>query len=170
MLYLYSDGSGSNKEKIGSYAIITIESFKTRSTDDTCFLETDKTIFEKSEFFTETTTNRMEMQGVLECIKYLNSIEYSDDVEIISDSQYVIYSITKKWSKTKNIDLWKLLKNEHAIFKSRGGNIAYRWIRGHDLKLKRNLDQRDSYYNDIVDKLASETMANNRKKKNEQYN
>lgn len=141
MIKIYTDGSGSNKLKLGAFAyIIHNEDFEI--------------IYKFSDYVENTTTNRMEMMGVLESIKYLNSVNYLGDIEIISDSQYVIYSITKKWSKEKNVDLWKELCYHHKLFKSRKNNITYSWTRGHIGTL----------YNEMADEMAGLKLKELREK------
>jgi len=59
-----------------------------------------------------TTNNRMELQGVIEGLKLLKE---PCDVEVISDSSYVVKAINewlegwvrKDFKKVKNVDLWK---------------------------------------------------------------
>lgn len=135
MYKIYTDGSGINKRKIGAYAFL---------------IHNDKNeiIYTSSDFVENTTTNRMEMMGVLEALRYLNSIDFVGDIEIISDSQYVIYSITKKWNKEKNVDLWKELSYNHKLFKSRNNNIVYNWIKGHNGQI----------YNEMVDQMAGQKL------------
>lgn len=84
-----------------------------------------------------TTNNRMELTAV---IKALEALKRSSDVEIFSDSSYVIRGmnewvfnwIKKQWKTPdgklrKNSDLWQTLvdlSNKH--------NIKWIWVRGHD--------------------------------------
>jgi ribonuclease HI len=142
MLTIYTDGSGSNKLKLGAYAyIIHNKDFEI--------------IHKFSDYVINTTTNRMEMMGVLESIKYLNNLEFIGNIEIISDSQYVIYSITKNRTKGKNIDLWKEMCYHHKLFKSRSNNkIKYTWTRGHVGTL----------YNEMADEMAGLKLKELREK------
>ena len=92
----------------------------------------------------DTTSNRMEMTGVLEALKYINR-EYSDiTVIIFTDSQYVWGTLTKGWKRNKNEDLWNQI--DFCLNESRTRNItiSFEWIRGHD----------GNEYNEKADKLA----------------
>jgi ribonuclease HI len=114
---LYSDGSSLGNPGPGGYAGIL--EFKGV----------------RKEYFggdAHTTNNRMELQGVIEGLKLLKE---PCDVEIISDSSYVIKAINewlegwvrKNFSKVKNVDLWKEyleISSQHTI---RGT-----WVRGHN--------------------------------------
>lgn len=84
----------------------------------------------------ETTNNRMELTAVIEG---LSSLTRRSEVELYSDSQYVLKGLNEwmpGWKKkgwrtaskqpVKNVDLWKrldALKNEHEI--------RFHWVKGH---------------------------------------
>ena len=80
----------------------------------------------------ETTNNRMELQGVIEGLKL---IKEPCDVEVVSDSSYVVKAINewldgwirKGFKKVKNVDLW-----EAYIEAARPHNVHGTWVRGHD--------------------------------------
>ena len=79
-----------------------------------------------------TTNNRMELQAVIEGLKLLKE---PCDVEIISDSAYVVKAINewlegwvrKNFSKVKNVDLWK-----EYLEVAEPHTIRGTWIRGHN--------------------------------------
>lgn len=97
-----------------------------------------------------TTNNRMELKAVIEALKALKS---PCDVEIYSDSAYVVNAFTQKWidgwkkknwktagnTSVKNVDLWKellsLMQNHKVVFKK---------VKGHS----------DDELNERCDKLA----------------
>ena len=98
----------------------------------------------------DTTNNQMELTAV---IKALNFFSESMEIEIFTDSKYVMDGITeyiKKWKvngwKTaskkpvKNSDLWKQLDDLSAQH-----SIRWNWVKGHS-------GHRE---NDIADKLAN---------------
>ena len=87
--------------------------------------------------YKNTTNNRMELRAVLETLKYF---EDPSDLTIISDSQYVVGSITsgsaKKWIETKdyekkNLDLWfdvvDLLEKHNVTMLWTKGHIGNKW-------------------------------------------
>lgn len=79
-----------------------------------------------------TTNNRMELRGVIEGLKALKE---PCDVEVISDSSYVIKGINewlsgwiaRDFKKVKNPDLWR-----EYIEVSKPHKIKGRWVRGHN--------------------------------------
>lgn len=79
-----------------------------------------------------TTNNRMELLAVIEGLRALKE---ACDVEIISDSSYVVKGINewlggwvkRDFKKVKNPDLWKDYIEVSAIHK-----INATWVRGHD--------------------------------------
>jgi len=54
------------------------------------------------------TSNRMEL---LSAIKSIESTPIGSKIKILSDSQYLIGTMTKNWKRGKNLDLWKELDN-----------------------------------------------------------
>ena len=84
--------------------------------------------------FRLTTNNRMEVLAAIVALE-----KTSGDVEIVSDSQYLVNAINKGWlanwkrngwrsstGKVKNQDLWQRLDIALANRK-----VAFRWVRGH---------------------------------------
>jgi ribonuclease HI len=79
-----------------------------------------------------TTNNRMELLGVIEGLKLLKE---PCDVEVVSDSSYVVKAINewlegwiqRDFKKVKNIDLWK-----DYIESASPHNVHGTWVRGHD--------------------------------------
>ena len=102
---LYTDGACSGNPGLGGYcAILIYKGFEK--------------IISGSEV--DTTNNRMELKGVIEGLKALKE---SCEVDLYSDSQYVISAFTENWifdwqskgwktaskSPVKNVDLWQEL-------------------------------------------------------------
>jgi len=79
-----------------------------------------------------TTNNRMELRGVIEGLKALKE---PCEVEIVSDSSYVVKGINdwlqnwikRDFNKVKNPDLWR-----EYIRVSAPHRIKATWVRGHD--------------------------------------
>lgn len=117
-IYLYTDGAASGNPGPGGYGAVLVcgEARK-----------------ELSQGFELTTNNRMELLAVikgLEAIKWQNA-----DVEVFSDSTYVVKAITegwlenwilKDWKKVKNPDLW-----QRFVPLYRSHNVVFHWLKGH---------------------------------------
>lgn len=114
---LFSDGSALGNPGPGGYGVILRYGDK-----------------EKELFGSEphTTNNRMELLGVIVGLKALKE---PCDVEIVSDSSYVVKGINewldgwvkRDFKKVKNPDLWK-----EYIEVSKEHKITATWVRGHD--------------------------------------
>lgn len=88
-----------------------------------------------------TTNNRMEMTAVIEALRRVVEAGYPGDVEIYSDSRYVVDGM-KAWISTwkknnwktfaknpvKNDDLWKAMDTTGESLK---GKLSFNWVRGH---------------------------------------
>ena len=103
-----------------------------------------------------TTNNRMELTAV---IKALEFYEKPGEIEIFTDSKYVMQGITewiKNWKNNqwktsqkkdvKNKDVWLLLD-----LASEKHNIEWNWVKGHA----------GNYGNEIADKLATQAILKN---------
>ena len=114
---LFSDGSSLGNPGPGGYGVVLRYGTNER---------------ELSGAFANTTNNRMELLGVIEGLRVLRE---PCDVEIISDSSYVVKGITewldgwvaKEFKKVKNPDLW-----QEYIEVSKPHKIKATWVRGHD--------------------------------------
>lgn len=133
-IYIYTDGacSGNGQEnggKGGFGAIIRRPGMK------------DEIL---KEGYRYTTNNRMELMAV---IKSLEKITEPSKIVIVSDSTYVVDSVTKKWldnwqkkgwktasgKLAKNIDLWKRYLEVSAPHE-----IEYEWVKGHETHEENN--------------------------------
>ena len=93
---------------------------------------------ELSQGYVKTTNNRMELMAVIAGLEALNR---PCEVEVYSDSQYVVNAFNQHWvdgwikkgwkrgknEPVKNVDLWKRLleaKQKHSV--------TFHWVKGHD--------------------------------------
>lgn len=134
---IYTDGAASGNPGPGGYGVVLIYG---------------KHRLEKSEGFSLTTNNRMELLAVitgLEALKIPGS-----KVVIYTDSKYVADAVEKGWvfqweakgfKKKKNPDLWiRFLK----VFRKH--NVRFVWIKGHS-----NIPE-----NEVCDRLAVSAYLN----------
>ncbi len=129
LVKIYTDGAArGNPDGPGGYGTVL------EYTDRAGMLHTK----ELSQGYVKTTNNRMELMAVIAGLEALNR---PCEVEIFSDSKYVVDAfnqhwiegwIKKDWNRgksgpVKNIDLWKRLlsaKQRHQV--------NFHWVKGHD--------------------------------------
>ena len=125
-IYLYTDGAASGNPGPGGYGVVL-----------KCPVPTPEgerlAVKELSGGYALTTNNRMELLAVivgLEAIRWENA-----DVEVWSDSSYVVKAVSEGWleqwkrigfKKKKNMDLW--LRFDEV---SRRHRVRFHWIKGH---------------------------------------
>lgn len=150
ILEVYTDGAASPNPGKGAWAF--------------CIVDSNKPVAIKSGYVKFATCNQMEMQAVLESLKYIKNNGLSDClIYLHTDSQYVQRGMTEwtdKWKKNgwkssvgsvKNVELWKqLLKLSNGI------KIYFQWVRGHS----------GNKWNMFVDKLCSEEIEKQTKMEN----
>ncbi len=103
-------------------------------------IEPGKEIIEGSSAYASTTNNRME---VMAAILALEQIEEDTEIEVCSDSEYLIRSMQGYYEKGKNRDLWDRLTKA-----CRGKDVVWVWVKGHS----------GVKYNERCDELATEAM------------
>ena len=123
MLKIYTDGACSGNPGPGGWAFV-IPGIKA----------------ENSGYFVETTNNRMEITAVIEALDYVARETSHSKVEIITDSQYVVNTMTLGWQRKKNTDLWRKLDELVDLFEV----VKWTWVKGHA----------DNKYNQRCDELA----------------
>lgn len=119
---IYTDGACSGNPGPGGWGAIL------------CYKGTEKEISGAEK---ETTNNRMELTAVIEALKCLKE---ACEIELWSDSKYVIDGLEKGWAESwrkngwrksdrkpaLNPDLWDVLLNLTAEHE-----IRYHWVKGH---------------------------------------
>lgn len=134
-VYIYTDGACSGNPGPGGWGAIL------------CYKGTEKALSGGEK---QTTNNRMELTGV---IAALSALKESCDVELYSDSKYVIDALEKGWARSwkkrgwikadkkpaLNSDLWETLLSlcdKHTV--------KCHWVKGHA----------DNEYNNRCDRMA----------------
>lgn len=137
---IYTDGACSGNPGAGGYGAVLLYG-KYRK--------------ELSEGYKQTTNNRMEMLAVIKALEALNE---PCEVDLYSDSQYVVNSVTKGWvygwkkknwiksdkKKALNTDLWERMLELLKIH-----NVKFIWVKGHA----------DNVENERCDFLARQAIA-----------
>lgn len=110
-----------------------------------------------------TTNNRMELSAVLFAFNAIKNIEIDSklqyEINICSDSKYVTDAINKNWLfnwvrkgflNVKNTDLWsQVYLLISPLMLQSNMKVNFIWVKGHN----------GNYYNEIVDKLASQACG-----------
>lgn len=149
---IYTDGACSGNPGPGGYAALICCSEKTIQVSGN----------EK-----DTTNNRMELKAVTEALEEVHKMifqenEKIDNLEIISDSAYVVNAINKNWLNVwklngfksskgediKNIDLWLNLYDKLQVSDFIKLDIVFTKVKGHS----------GNYFNETVDKIAKEEI------------
>lgn len=121
---------------------------------------------ELSQGYEKTTNNRMELMAAIAGLEALNR---PCEVELYSDSKYVVDAFNQKWidnwvkknwnrgkaGMVKNIDLWKRLlvaKEQHQV--------TFIWVKGHDgHEQNERCDTLATTAADGIDLIADEGLA-----------
>ena len=152
---IYTDGACANNPGKGGYGIVLMYKKENGET-------VSKNISKGLEL---TTNNRMELLAVIDA---LNSLKQPCDIELYSDSKYVVDAINQKWLESwvqknwklntknpvKNIDLWQKL-----LTAMKPHNIKFIWVKGHE----------SNPYNNLCDKLAVEARLKDNLEIDENY-
>ena len=108
MIQIYTDGACSGNPGPGGWAAVVLENGSKR------------TLHGREK---RTTNNRMEMLAV---IKGLEAVPESSHVTVLSDSQYVVSTMSRNWKRRANHDLWDRLDAEAGK-----RFVRWEWVRGH---------------------------------------
>lgn len=128
-LVIYTDGSCMPNPGPGGWAFVVLPDHN----------DEYPTEWHVSGGYNKSTNNRMEMIAVIEALKFINKKKCI----IYTDSQYVINCANGKWTRKKNLDLWKEFDKA-----SKKTEIEWIWVKGHS----------GDIYNEIVDKLAKKEV------------
>ena len=120
-VHIYTDGAAKGNPGPGGYGVV---------------MEWVGKPYKKEfyEGFRYTTNNRMELLGVIVGLEKLKN--KGTKVLVISDSKYVVDSVTKKWVfgwekkgfvGKKNPDLWQRFLKIYRMH-----NVDFKWIKGHN--------------------------------------
>lgn len=131
-IVLYTDGACSGNPGAGGYAGILV------AYDDKGDVTREKIVTGGA---AHTTNNQMEISAVIEGLRALTR---PTEILIVTDSQYVINTMTKNWKRNKNRDLWEQLDEQCAIHQ-----VKWKFVKGHA----------GHEYNERCDQLAVAEIA-----------
>ena len=146
---IFTDGSSLGNPGRGGWGVVII-------TNDELRINNDKPkVIELGGYDKNTTNNRMELQAVIEALKYVSARQGLAEVVIHTDSAYVLGGVTTwihNWEKNNwrtankkpvlNKELWQELIALTRTFK---GNLSWQKVKGHSGHI----------WNDKADELAT---------------
>ena len=140
----FTDGACSNNPGPGGYGIVFLKNINDEK--PVCMY------FGGSDY---TTNNRMELTGVIESIKLAIKNNY-DEIEIHSDSAYVVNAFLKGWIGKWEKNNWTTSQNLQVKNK----DLWLKFIECSQNKIKINFNKVSGHsnvkYNELADKLAVE--------------
>jgi ribonuclease HI len=112
-LEIYTDGSCLGNPGPGGWAYLMREGEKTKRGQG-------------GEAYT--TNNRMELSAVIEALRAVDKeFPASKQIQLYTDSSWVVNTMTKNWKRKKNLDLWEELAPLLV-----GKHIEWNWVKGHN--------------------------------------
>ena len=128
---VYTDGGYSMQNNVGAFAYV--------------MLDGGGNLVRKGAWrITDETNNRAELKAIITAVHHLP--ETGASVEIISDSQYALNTLSGKWSRNKNTDLFEVWDR---VLDAKQPTIAYKWVRGHN----------GNEYNEMCDRMCNEAAG-----------
>jgi ribonuclease HI len=121
-IIIYTDGGCINNPGTGGYGVV---------------IRKGKKVKELSGGYHFTTNNRMELMA---CIAGLSALKKPSSVIIYSDSQYVVFGISKGWAKTWKLNIWMRSATKHAknpdlwnqlLELCDKHDVRFQWVKGH---------------------------------------
>lgn len=119
---IYTDGGSIGNPGPGGYGAVIIENGRRR---------------ELSGGFRRTTNNRMELMAA---IVGLRALDRPAEVNLFSDSRYLVDAMTKGWAKSWRANRWRRGRRGKALNPdlwsellrlSEVHSVSFRWVRGH---------------------------------------
>mgnify|MGYP002621783295 CR=1 FL=1 len=128
---IYTDGAYSQKNNEGAYAFVIMD-------------DTHKEIKRFAQKVVNETNNRAELKAIIIAIADLP--KDAESVEVFSDSMYALNTLSGRWKRKMNLDLFDLW--DKTLIKS-NVHIKYTWVKGHN----------GNEYNELCDRLCNEAVG-----------
>lgn len=112
MYKVYTDGAYSPRKNVGGIGFIILN-------------EKGNIVAEFNKSYVNTTNQRMEQMAVL---RALSSIKVPSEIEVYSDSEYVVNTYNRHWRRNCNMDLWRKLDEIIGFHK----DVKFIHVRGHN--------------------------------------
>lgn len=137
-IQIYTDGSCIGNPGPGGWAFVILD-------------QDEEILHQASGSSLDTTNNRMEMQAIIEALKYVHKNHSSATFELHSDSNLLVQSINLGWKRKANLDLWMDMDKALANVK-----VKFKWVKAHH----------QNAFNNLCDELAQAASRKALKKLN----
>lgn len=135
-IIIYTDGSCIGNPGPGGWAFVILD-------------QDEEILHQSSGSAAHTTNNRMEMQAIIESLKYVSKNHPLASLELHSDSNLLVQSINLGWKRKANQDLW--LEMDKLLPKLK---IKFNWVKAHH----------QNAFNNLCDELAQAAARKAQKK------
>lgn len=132
---IYTDGACSGNPGVGGWGAVLIYNGKSKQISG----------YNKS-----TTNNRMELFSVIQA---LTQLKEKCEVQIFSDSAYVVEAFNKKWIDNWKNNNWKTANKEEVKNKDLWNDLISK-VASHSVTFIKVKGHSDNLYNNICDELA----------------
>lgn len=129
---IYTDGAYSQQRNDGAFAYVILDGFG--------WLVVKKNAWK----IENETNNRAELKAIIAALYHLP--QNAKDVVVRSDSQYALNTLSGKWGRSANEDLFEAFDR---VMAERNLNVHYEWVRGHS----------GDEYNEMCDKMCNEVLG-----------
>lgn len=128
-LTVYTDGGYQMFKKEGAYAFI--------------ILQDNEIIHKEANVIRNESNNRAELKAIINAVNWCPD---NAEIDVNSDSQYAIYTLSNLWQRKKNTDLFE---EWDKILRRKNVTLNFNWVRGHF----------GNKYNEMCDQMCSQAVG-----------
>ena len=128
---IYTDGAYSRMHNEGAFAFVILDN-------------QGNEVKHLARKIVNETNNRAELKAIIAGVCNLPNVALS--VKIVSDSQYALNTLSGKWARNTNLDLFEVYDK---ILAERNYIVEYEWVRGHS----------GNEHNEYCDQLCNEVLG-----------
>lgn len=131
---IYSDGAYSQKNNEGAFAFVILDG------------DSEREVKRMAGKIKDETNNRAELKAIIAAVHSLP--HDATHVRIISDSMYALNTLSGKWRRNTNKDLFEVWEQRVMRFME---DVKFEWcfVKGHS----------GDYYNELCDRICTETLG-----------
>lgn len=125
----YTDGGYHLYKNEGAYAFV--------------ILQNDKVLHKEATVIRDESNNRGELKAIINAVNWCPD---NSEIEVRSDSQYAINTLSGNWKRNKNRDLFE---QWDEILEKKKPKVTFEWVHGHS----------GNKYNEMCDQMCNEAVG-----------